>query len=348
MSAIPHVSLHWSSVWLAWIALALVFLPQALALNLGRPDPWPMWLAAVRSLAIFGVWALLTPLALRAVHAWPPFGPARWRNGARLAALALALTVLHLLAMAAVTALAVGGAVDAWRLLLGATVGLGATNLLMVAALFAVGIAQLQFAARRCAERQLADAQLAALRHQLQPHFLFNTLNALAELVHADPARAESLLLRLSALLRRALDGGAAQRIGLREELDFLDDYLAIQQSLLGDRLHIERNIASETLDAAVPPMLLQPLVENALRHGIGPRRATGQLHLRTWREGDTLRIEIRDDGAGATLPLREAIGLGSTRARLAGVYGPAATLAIDTAPGAGFAVRLRLPWSVA
>lgn len=344
----PSSPSNWKPILLAWAILAMVFLPQAIVLNLSRPDPWPLWLTVLRNVTIFLLWALFTPVAIWAVRRWPPFGAARLRNGLRLLLLALALTAVHLLAMAAVTAATAGGPVDPVRLLLSMAVGLAATNLLMAAALFAVGIAQLHFEARRQAERQLADARLAALRHQLQPHFLFNTLNALAELVHTDAARAESLLLRLSALLRRALDDSLLPRITLREELDFLDDYLAIQQALFGERLAIEREVAPDALDARLPPMLLQPLAENALRHGLGPRRAGGTLRIGARRTGETLRLEIADDGLGARAPLREGVGLRNTRERLASDYGAQAELSVATTPGEGFRAVIALPWSTA
>ena len=341
--ASPRPPLRWLPLLLAWSALALVFLPQALLLNLGRPEPWPAWMAVLRNVAIFLLWVPLTLLALRALRRWPPLGAARWRNGLRLAGVALGLAALHVLAMAALTALLAGGA-DPWRLFAGLATGLVATNLLMAAAVFFAGVAQLQGEARRDAEAQLAHARLASLRQQLQPHFLFNTLNALAELVHADAARAEAMLLRLSSLLRRALDDGERQRVSLAEELDFLDGYLEIQQALLGERLRIERAVGTDTLNAAVPPMLLQPLVENALRHGLGARTGGGVLRLPARRDGDLLELRIADDGTGARLPLREGVGLANTRARLLSEYRGRASLQLRTAPGAGFAVTLHLP----
>lgn len=347
MDGTPSPTLRWAPVLLAWAILGLLFLPQALLLNLTRPEPWPQWLAALRSLLIFLIWALFTPLLLRAVRRWPPFSPMRWRNGLRLVGAAIALSALHLSLMAvfgAAVAAAAGAPVDPRRLLTSAAIGIGATNLLMSAAVCAVGIALLHFHARRAAEHQLAEARLAVLRHQLQPHFLFNTLNALAELVLSDPRRAESLLLRLSALLRRALADGQARRITLREELDFLDDYLAIQQALFGERLRVERDIDDDTLNARLPPMLLQPLVENGLRHGLAPRREGGTLRLRTRREPGRLWIEIADDGAGAADPAREGIGLRNTRERLRSEYGAGAGIDIDTAPGRGYRIRLELP----
>jgi LytS/YehU family sensor histidine kinase len=344
MSAINRFAVPWPAIWLAWAVLAVAFLPQTLVMNLNRPEPWPTWFAIGRNAAIFGVWALLTPIALRAAKQWPPFNTMLLRNGMKLAALAILLSFLHLVAMAILTALTTTQPVDPLRLLISMAVGLGATNLLMVSALFAIGIAQAQFAGRLTAEQQLSKVRLAALHQQLQPHFLFNTLNAIAELVHADPFRAEQLLLKLSALLRRSLDGGQAQLITLREELDFLDDYLAIQHALFGERLIIERDMPEETLDALLPPMLLQPIVENALRHGIGPRREGGRVSIRTRLEAGILQVAIDDDGMGARLPIRESIGLANTRERLATEYGARATMRIQTSPAAGFQVDIFLP----
>ena len=333
---------------LAWALLGLVFLPQALVSNLGRPDPLPVWFAVSRNLAIFGLWALFTPVLLAALRRWPPFGPARWPHRLRLLALVLALGGLHVLAIALMTSVLLGLGWPPLRLLTSLAFGLAATNLLMAVAVICVGLAHLHLAGRREAERQLAEARLTVLRQQLQPHFLFNTLNALAELVHRDPELADHLLVRLSALLRRALEGGEARRVSLREELDFLDDYLAIQQALLGERLRVRREIDPGALEALVPPMLLQPLAENALRHGLAPLAAGGELLLRARRQGERLQLALHDDGAGADPPVRDGVGLGNTRARLRGEYGDRARLALGAHPGRGFRVELDLPWESA
>jgi LytS/YehU family sensor histidine kinase len=186
------------------------------------------------------------------------------------------------------------------------------------------------------------------LRAQLQPHFLFNTLNALAELVHADPHLAESLLLRLSQLLRRALDGDGQRRVTLREELDFLDDYLAIQHALFGERLQLRRDVDARALDAQLPPMLLQPLVENALRHGLGPRREGGTLSLSARLTPDGLVFEVADDGVGIRGGLVEGVGLRNTRERLSTEFGADASLQVESAPGEGCRVSLTVPQAAA
>jgi LytS/YehU family sensor histidine kinase len=195
-------------------------------------------------------------------------------------------------------------------------------------------------------QAQLADARLAALAMELQPHFLFNALNSVATLVHSDAAAADRMITRLSLLLRRTLDAGREPLATLEEELEVVDLYLGIQQVRFGDRLVVERRIADETLQALVPRFILQPLVENALRHGLEPRRGSGTLRIEANREGERLRLAVCDDGVGmpAEGPQRVGTGLGNTRARLAHLY--PGTHAVRIGPGdrGGSSVELRFP----
>ena len=195
-------------------------------------------------------------------------------------------------------------------------------------------------------EARLTRARLEALRMQLHPHFLFNTLNAIATLVHKDPDAADEMIVDLSELLRVALDT-SAQEIPLRRELDFLDRYLRIQQVRFGDRLRIEREIDGAALDALVPTLLLQPLVENAVRHGIEPATGPGLLQLQALRQGDLVRLIVRDNGTGTRQPAREqsGIGLSNTTARLKELYGNRALLTLASASDAGFAAEIVLPY---
>ncbi len=173
---------------------------------------------------------------------------------------------------------------------------------------------------------RLAEAQLQALRMQLHPHFLFNTLNAISALVHKDPESADRMIARLSELLRLTIENVGVQEVPLAQELEFLDRYLEIERTRFGDRLEVHMDIAPETLDASTPYLVLQPLVENAIRHGIAPRAAPGCVTVRSSRDGDTLVLEVRDDGPGIRLgvPLKSGVGISSTRARLDGLYGSA------------------------
>src|SRR3954469_22532331 len=176
-------------------------------------------------------------------------------------------------------------------------------------------------------ETRLAQAQLQTLKMQLQPHFLFNTLNGIAGLVRDSRNKAAvSMLAGLSDLLRYTLENAGKQEVPLKEELEFLELYLDIQQMRFSDRLTVTMSIAPETLDAMVPNLILQPLVENALRHGIARRTAAGTVGVRANRDDGQLRIIVFDDGPGlqrddGTPPI-EGVGLSNTRARLAQLYG--------------------------
>jgi sensor histidine kinase YesM len=195
-------------------------------------------------------------------------------------------------------------------------------------------------------ERRLAEARLMALQMQLNPHFLFNTLHTISALMHIDVEKADRMVARLSELLRLALENTETHVVPLRDELDFLRRYLEIEQTRFGDRLEVLIDVPPDTLDAHVPNLVLQPLVENAIRHGIEPHRRPGRIELRARREGSHLRLEVRDNGAGLPdgSPQRLGVGLANTRARLEHLYGSAQSLAFDTHPEGGLRVRVTLP----
>ncbi len=197
-------------------------------------------------------------------------------------------------------------------------------------------------------ERQLTQARLDALRAQLHPHFLFNTLHTISSLIHSRPETADRIVVRLSELLRASLDRPAEHEIPLDEELGFLDRYLEIEQARFGDRLTIDREIAPGVGRALVPALILQPLAENAVRHGIEPRAEPGRILIAARAAGQNLELLIRDNGPG--LPpgdgsaRREGIGLSNTRSRLAQLYGENHRFELNAAPGGGIEVRLSFP----
>ncbi len=197
---------------------------------------------------------------------------------------------------------------------------------------------------------QLTDAQLQALKMQLHPHFLFNTLHAISTLIYKDPEAADQMLARLSEFLRLTLENSGTQEVTLRREMEFLNRYLAIEQMRFPDRLAITFDIAPDTLDAMVPNLVLQPLAENAVRHGIAPREEGGTIDIRAVRKQSTLTITVCDDGQGmnAERPsdAREGVGLRNTRARLQQLYGASYRMvASSREDGSGFAVHLILPF---
>jgi sensor histidine kinase YesM len=196
-------------------------------------------------------------------------------------------------------------------------------------------------------ERHLAQARLQALQMQLNPHFLFNTLHAISALMHKDVEAADSMIARLSDLLRYALESTDDQEVPLKQELAFLERYLEIEQTRFGDRLVVHKQIDPRTLEANVPNLILQPLVENAIRHGIEPHARRGEIYLAARRQGDTLLLEVRDNGGGLVSENgapEEGVGLSNTRARLAELYGDRYRLEFRDAPGGGLAVHLAIP----
>jgi two-component system, LytTR family, sensor kinase len=199
-------------------------------------------------------------------------------------------------------------------------------------------------------EARLAEAQLQALRMQLHPHFLFNTLNAISTLVHRDPDAADRMIARLSDLLRISLEDIGVQEVPLRQELEFLERYLDIERIRFADRLSVDMEIAPETLGARTPYLILQPLVENAIRHGIAPRSTPGRVTIRARRDTGTLILEIADDGPGlppgAAAPAKDGVGISSTRARLEQLYGSAHRFELKNAASGGLVVTLVIPFA--
>lgn len=192
-------------------------------------------------------------------------------------------------------------------------------------------------------EASLAKARLEALKMQLQPHFLFNSLNAIAELVHHDPKAADEMITALSHLLRLTLETSGEQELPLRRELEFVERYLAIERVRFGERLHFSLEIAPDTQTALVPTFLLQPLVENAVRHGLAPHPHAGRVTVRAHREDDRLHLSVSDDGVGlpASPKIREGIGLANTRARLRELYDGHASLELRAETGLHVSITL-------
>ncbi len=196
-------------------------------------------------------------------------------------------------------------------------------------------------------EAQLAQAQLTVLRMQLQPHFLFNTLHTISSLMHEDVEAADNMMARLSDLLRQSLDDGSEAEVTLKREMGFLEGYLAIQQVRFRDRLSVEVDIDPLCLDALVPNMILQPIVENAIIHGIAPRAGPGEVRIRSRRDNGRLRLEVLDNGLGfpAKATTRKGLGLANTRDRLAQLYGESQAFGLEQRPGGGTIVTMDLPF---
>ncbi len=202
-------------------------------------------------------------------------------------------------------------------------------------------------------ERELtelaATAQLAALRAQINPHFLFNSLNSIAQLIRVDPDKAEVCVERLADIFRYILNRAEKEFVPLAEELQMTRAYLDIERARFDERLVVETRIDPASLRQMIPNLILQPLVENAVKHGLSRKLGVGTVSIDAHVEGETLLLTVGDDGLGMTGPVLDGVyergvGLSNLRARLERLYGPAHLPQIESAPGGGTVVRLRLP----
>jgi signal transduction histidine kinase len=351
---------------LVWTALGLFMFSQAMTQRLFSPDPYPLWHHFTSWMVGVYIWWPLTPAILWLGRRFP--------IERKFWARRIALHVLLALGVG-FTQLAVESAV---LRAIGVFPGLMSSYLKTLTFLLVIGFHQTlltywsllgvqyalgwyrQFQERKEAairlelrsselQAQLVQAHLSALKMQLQPHFLFNTLNAIVVLVRQQRGpEAEEMLARLSDLLRSVLDDVEAQEVPLRRELEYLHLYLSIEQVRFADRLRIEITAAPEILDTAVPHMILQPLVENAIRHGISRSSAAGLIQITACRRGESVEIVVQDNGPGlhpANSGGSHGIGLANTRARLAQLYGDRARLFVQNASAGGVVAGITLPY---
>jgi sensor histidine kinase YesM len=199
-------------------------------------------------------------------------------------------------------------------------------------------------------ETRLVEAQLQALQRQLHPHFLFNTLNTVSGLIRTDPDGADKMIDRLGDLLRMTLHKSGIQEVSLKEELDVLDKYVEIERTRFGSRLAIDMRVQPDTLDAQVPSLLLQPLVENAIRHGIAPNARPGWIAVHAERDHDDLLLQVLDNGDGLPpdrlMALNRGVGLDNTRARLGHLYRDRFEFTFSNLEQ-GLCVTIRIPFEV-
>ena len=193
--------------------------------------------------------------------------------------------------------------------------------------------------------QQVTEAELRALRAQINPHFLFNSLNTVADLIVRDPARAETMTLRLASVFRHVLAHSSRPLTSVRDEIDFLRAYLYIEEARFGDRLRVEISVDPEAAGDAVPSLILQPLVENALKHGLAPKPGPGALSVSVCVEGAVLRLRVEDDGVGPGAGRdTQGVGLANVQERLATLYQDRASIAMEERPGGGCRVTVRIP----
>lgn len=341
-----------------WAPLILVY-----AMLIGGPNGQPVNEAVIGALQTVGMAALLGVPALwwarRVGHTQLDAhdAPTRWRAFAAHAVAATAYALVWAWYIVHGIRQAVGSWTAAlaqvrlwlpWQLFFGLIVY--AVLASMMWARLAGERTRQREARLREAEAERARAELAMLRAQVDPHFLYNALHTAIALVRRDPAAAEQALEQLATLLRYVLDParGARESVPLDEELQFVELYLAIERARLGDRLRVVTDVDDEARDVLVPSLSLQPLVENAITHGLTPRVSGGTITVRAHLDADGLALVVQDDGVGqAQLPTRTrgaGIGLDALRKRLAARHGDLASLRVESVAGAGFTATVRLP----
>jgi len=343
---------RWAIIFGVWTVLAFVFTCQ-LYYTYRLSDRPLTWSDAASSQFIYPyVWAVGTIIVLAFANRFPLEGRARWRNA-----------LLHLL-FATLFVFAVSGAFHViyhflfvnsaekpynlrmtlqW-IIFNSSENYGIYGLLLLLNQVFRYYRRFREGELRSSqlETQLTQAQLQALKMQLHPHFLFNTLHSISALVHRDPEAADKMIARLGDFLRLTLDASATQEVPLRRELEFLNCYLEIERVRFNDRLTTSLEVDPRVLDCRVPNLILQPLVENAIRHGVSQRAAPGHVRVRAERRGDALLLQVSDNGAGLSTaaPARRAtkggVGLSNTRARLQQLYGSAYRFELSGDPRGG------------
>jgi len=352
MQQAPRV--NWRFATACTAVLTLLFAVQQWAT--GRDVP-SFAVAVERQSIVWGVWLAFVPLILATARRYPFVGAPRKRWLLRQFLLATVFSIAHSFAVAILRHLLGIAVID--------SIFEGALNLIisqpgrnyLTYAFIAVSYQAVAYhravrdhdlrAARL--ELDLAESKLANLEGRLRPHFLFNTLNSIAALIREDPTAAEAMVTQLSELLRASLRNDASREVRLDEELRLVEQYLAIQSVRFQDRLDVTIDADEDVRRGYVPHLILQPLVENAVRHGIGPREAGGCVWVYAEQVGDRLRMTVEDDGVGVgNAPESLAgsgLGLESVRSRLAHLYGAGQQLSVDARRPSGTRVTIDIPF---
>lgn len=347
---------NWLIIFGLWTFAAVYFASQMVTQSRLSGKTLSFWTALSWELVSAYVWCALMPLILWLARRFPLEGTGRWRNslylfvaGFAVVFAQLALDALLLPPMGYMASRKFGSYGETYRAFLLVNIHL---SLLLYWVVIGMSYAVSYY--RRYRERELrasqlearlAQTQLQVLRMQLHPHFLFNTLNAISELIYQDPEAAERMIADLSDLLRLSLETVGEQEVPLQQEVEFLKKYLEIEQTRFHDRLELELEIAPDTLDAQVPNMIFQPLVENAVRHGIAPNAAGGRVEIGAWRVNGSLHLRVKDNGRGLPENLKEGVGLANTRARLARLYGAGHQFTLHSAKGEGVTLDIKIPF---
>lgn len=347
------------AILIVWTVPAVLSSSLILVRQRGPGDRQEWWPTLIGQLPSWWLWALLTPLVLLLARKIIVAGPSMWKPLLFHATIGVVVVALYVTLEAPFAIHREGRALtpESWIGAIGGGLSFQfITNYLIYFALVGVGHAMSTSRALRARdlqasrlETQLADSRLDALKAQLQPHFLFNTLHTIGGLVReGESDRAVRMISGLSGLLRHTLDQVKSPELPLHAELEALERYVEIEEVRFEDRLQVERAIDPDVADTNVPALLLQPLVENAIRHGVERRADAGLVRIEAVRDGSSLLLRVTDDGIGLPehfdLEQDEGVGLGSTRRRLAELYGHEGTISVRRIEPYGTEVTVRLP----
>ncbi len=349
-------------LFLGWTLVSIIFAGISYAAAIGENNKEFGFISALRlNLVQFYVWAVLSPLVFRFSRRFPiEFRPLNVRNlllyFPALISFAGIHQVIHLAVLWSITPRwrqKYPALIDCYR----AYFAFGFYIDLIIALLIVIAVHTLLYyqsfraseLAQSSLKAQLAQAQLRALKMQLHPHFLFNTLHSISSLVLEDPPKANSMIARLGDFLRLTIDNSDQQLVTLKEETEFLRCYLDIEQVRFGDRLTVTFELEPQTLSAQVPHLILQPMVENAIQHAIAPRSARGHINIEAKRLNSLLRVAITDNGPGissnANLPWKQGVGLTNVRTRLRQIYGPDFRFELMNTKGGGVTAFMEIPF---
>jgi sensor histidine kinase YesM len=345
-----------------WTLVSIIFAGISYAAAIGENNKEFGFISALKlNLVQFYLWAILSPLLFRFSRRFPvELRPLNIRNlllyFPALISFAGVHQVIHLAVLWSITPRwrqRYPALIDCYR----AYFAFGFYNDLIIALLIVIAVhALLYYQSFRASElaqsslkTQLAQAQLRALKMQLHPHFLFNTLHSISSLVLEDPAKANSMIAQLGDFLRLTLENSNQQLVSLKEEAEFLRCYLEIEQVRFGDRLTVALELEPQTLSVQVPHLILQPVVENAIQHAIAPRATRGHINIEAKRLNNLVRLEVRDNGPGMASnddSIRtEGVGLSNVRARLHQIYGSDFRFELMNARDGGLTVVMEIPF---
>jgi two-component system LytT family sensor kinase len=350
----------WSAIWATWTLFGFFFTSQFALQNQLSKNPVPFWQILMWQMVSGYVWFALSPLILWLAKKFP-FEANKWKSSLAvhlvgsvvIAFFQQAIDTFFLTRLGYPPNRQFASFLEAYQVFIFINLHLSILIYWGVVGIKSAYSYYQKYRERELVtsklEAQLATSRLQVLKMQLHPHFLFNTLNAISELIYKDRESAERMIGDLSDLLRISFEKLEVQEISLKQELEFLKKYLEIEQMRFHDRLKVEMEISPETLDACVPNMILQPLVENAIKHGIAPRSTGGKIQIGAHRNNGSLELSVSDNGIGVPFNdvehLTEGVGLSNTRRRLRHLYGEGHKFDLRAEAESGLRVNLTIPF---